>query len=234
MNHHIIVFGGSSGIGLAIARAALARGAEVTIASRSADKLARAAAQLGAGARVATAVADVADEAAVARALGARPVDHAVLTAVTPYYAPIRELALDRARALIDSKLVAALQIAKHVRLPAHGSLTVVSGIAADRPMIGNATVAAVNGALNALVGALALELAPARANALSPGWVDTPAWDAIGGDKARRLGDRARALPVGRIGTVEDLADAAMFLIGNGFTTGTVVRVDGGHRVAS
>jgi NAD(P)-dependent dehydrogenase (short-subunit alcohol dehydrogenase family) len=109
----------------------------------------------------------------------------------------------------------------------------VISGIAADRPMIGNSVVAAVNGALEALVRALALELSPARANALSPGWVDTPAWDKMGVDKAERLAARAKTLPVRRVGTPDDLAAAALFLIENGYTTGEVLHVDGGHRVA-
>jgi NAD(P)-dependent dehydrogenase (short-subunit alcohol dehydrogenase family) len=230
---HILVFGGSSGIGLATARACLARGADVTIASRSAARLAAAATALAAGDRLATQVADIADEAAVARVLAARPVDHVVISTVDPCYAPIRDLAMARVRALFDAKLFGALHVAKHARLPATGSLTVISGIAADRPMPGGAAVTAVNGALNALVRALAGELAPARANALSPGWVDTPAWDAIA-DKPRRLADRARSLPVGRIGTPDDLAAAVVFLIENGFTTGEVLHVDGGHRIAS
>jgi NAD(P)-dependent dehydrogenase (short-subunit alcohol dehydrogenase family) len=91
--------------------------------------------------------------------------------------------------------------------------------------------VCAVNGALHSLVRALAVELAPARVNALSPGWVDTPAWDRIGADKERRLADRARTLPVGRIGTVADLAHAGVYLLENGYTTGEVLHVDGGHR---
>lgn len=232
-NSHILIFGGSSGLGLAIARACLGRGAQVTIASRSAERLAAAAAALGGGPRLATAVADIADEAAVERVCAVRPIDHAVVSTVEPHYAPLRELVLDRARALVDAKLFGALHVARCARLPATGSLTVISGIAADRPMIGNSVVAAVNGALEALVRALALELAPARTNALSPGWVDTPAWDKMGVDKAARLAARARTLPVRRTGTPDDLAAAALFLIENGFTTGEVLHVDGGHRVA-
>lgn len=230
---HVVVFGGSSGIGLAIARACLARGAAVTLASRTPGKLAAAAEALAAGDRLATRAVDIADEAAVARVLAARRVDHVVISTVDPCYAPVRELAMVRARALFDAKLFGALHVAKHVQLPATGSLTVVSGIAAERPMPGGAAVAAVNGALNALVRALAGELAPARVNALSPGWVDTPAWDAIA-DKARRFADRARSLPVGRTGTPDDMAAAALFLIESGFTTGEVLHVDGGHRFAS
>ena len=93
--------------------------------------------------------------------------------------------------------------------------------------------VAAVNGALMSLVRALAVELAPVRVNALSPGWVDTPVWDSIpGGAKEERFAQHARRLPVGCIGAPADIADAALFLMGNGFTTGEVLHVDGGHRL--
>jgi len=228
---HIVVFGGSSGIGLGIARSCLALGATVTIASRNPARLAAAATALDAGDRLLTATADVTEEAAVRDLLARRPADHVVLSTIDGAYAPARAMELANARRLIDSKLVGLLLVAKHAALPPHGSLTVVSGIAADRPSTGNSVVCAVNGALHSLVRALAVELAPARVNALSPGWVDTPAWDRIGADKERRLADRARTLPVGRIGTVADLAHAGVYLLENGYTTGEVLHVDGGHR---
>jgi NAD(P)-dependent dehydrogenase (short-subunit alcohol dehydrogenase family) len=231
---HVIVFGGSSGIGLGIARECLARGAGVTIASRSEARLAAAAGILGGGDRLATLRADVTDERSVQRALAGRPVDHVVLTAAEPSYGPIAALDWAAGRRTVESKLVAALHVAKHVRPPATGSLLVTSGVAAERPAPGGAVVAAVNGALDALVRALALELAPARVNALSPGWVETPFWDAFAGAaKAQRLADRARSLPVSRNGRPEDVAHAAVFLLENGFVTGTVLHVDGGHRFA-
>jgi NAD(P)-dependent dehydrogenase (short-subunit alcohol dehydrogenase family) len=231
---HVVVFGGSSGIGLGVAAACLARGATVTIVSRGAERLEAAAAALGGGERLDTAAADVGDEAAVRDVLARRPADHVVVSTVEGAYAPVREMNLAAVRRTVESKLFGALHVAKHARLPPHGSLTLVSGIAADRPSIGNAAVCAVNGALHALVRSLALELAPARANALSPGWVDTPAWDRLGiAEKDRRLAERGRTLPAGRIGRAEDLAHAAVFLIENGFTTGEVLHVDGGHRVA-
>ena len=233
-NERVIVFGGSSGIGLGIARECLARGAVVTIASRSEARLKAAAEALGGGDRLATLRADVADEKAVQLALAGRPVDHVVITAAEPSYGPIASLDMAAARRTVESKLMAALHVAKHVRLPATGSLLVTSGVAAERPAPGGAVVAAVNGALDAVVRALALELAPARVNALSPGWVDTPFWDAFAGAaKTQRLADRARSLPVRRTGRTEDLAHAAVFLLENGFATGTVLHVDGGHRFA-
>jgi NAD(P)-dependent dehydrogenase (short-subunit alcohol dehydrogenase family) len=170
---------------------------------------------------------------AVRDVLCQRPVDHVVLSTIDGAYGAMRDTDIANARRVTDSKLFGSLHIAKHARLPAHGSMILVSGIAADRPSRGGAVVAAVNGAIHALVRALAVELAPTRVNALSPGWVDTPAWDRIAGaDKQRRLAERARTLPVARVGVPDDLAHAAMFLLENPYTTGEVLHVDGGHRV--
>jgi NAD(P)-dependent dehydrogenase (short-subunit alcohol dehydrogenase family) len=106
-------------------------------------------------------------------------------------------------------------------RLRGRGSFTVTSGIAADRPMPGGAIIAAANGAL-----------APLRVNAVSPGWVDTPVWENIAGDRKATLhAQMAERLPVRQIGTVADLAHAILFLTQNPFTTGAVLSVDGGHR---
>jgi NAD(P)-dependent dehydrogenase (short-subunit alcohol dehydrogenase family) len=237
---HVLVAGGSSGIGLGVARACLDAGASVTLVGRAADRLAAARDALGGDSRVAVAPADLTIEDDVRRlfepAAGAaegRPIDHVVITAADLRYRPIHELDLRDARTTIDSKLVAALHVAKHARLPVGGSLTLTTGVAADRPSPGGALVAAVNGALNALVRALAVELAPRRVNAISPGWIDTPLWDAIAGDdKPRRMAAQAARLPVGRVGQPADIGQAAIFLMSNGFTTGETLYVDGGHRL--
>jgi NAD(P)-dependent dehydrogenase (short-subunit alcohol dehydrogenase family) len=225
----IIVVGGTSGIGRAVALAALERGAAVTVVGRSPEKLA---AMAAAGVR--TIAADVAQEADVARLFDeVGTFDHLVTTAVTGAYAPIGEMPEAAARALIDSKLTSAIFLAKHSRrwLRRGGSLTFTSGVAKDRPMQGGSVTAAVNGALGSFARALALELAPSRVNVVSPGWVDTPVWDGIVGDRKRALfEEQARRLPVGRIGTPEDLAAAYLFLMESGFTTGTTLHVDGGH----
>jgi NAD(P)-dependent dehydrogenase (short-subunit alcohol dehydrogenase family) len=97
--------------------------------------------------------------------------------------------------------------------------------------MAGGAVVAAVNGALGALARALALELAPTRVNVVSPGWVETPVWDTLMGERKEAAWEQmARRLPVGRIGSPSDLAAAYVFLMENTFATGTTVHVDGGH----
>jgi NAD(P)-dependent dehydrogenase (short-subunit alcohol dehydrogenase family) len=78
---------------------------------------------------------------------------------------------------------------------------------------------------------ALAVEMAPTRVNAVSPGWVDTPIWDAlVGSQKAELLEEMARRLPAGRIATPDDIAPAYIFLMENEFATGTTLHVDGGQ----
>lgn len=90
--------------------------------------------------------------------------------------------------------------------------------------------VAASSGAIEAFARALALDLAPIRVNTICAGIVDTPLLDAYYGDRRERaVRDLAARPPVGRIGTPDDIADAAMFLMGNGFVTGTVLHIDGG-----
>jgi NAD(P)-dependent dehydrogenase (short-subunit alcohol dehydrogenase family) len=231
----VLIIGGSSGMGLALAEALLAEGAEVTIAGRSADRLAAAAERL---AGVRTARADITDEAAVQRLLDAGgDVDHVVVTAVdaTGAYGPIRDFELAGARAVVETKLLGPWLVAKHAagRVAPTGSITFTSGIAAYRPGPGGSMIAAVNGALEALARALALELAPVRVNVVSPGWVDTPVWDALAGaDKGDRLAAMAARLPVGRVGQPADLAQAFLAVMRNGFVTGTVLHADGGHRL--
>jgi NAD(P)-dependent dehydrogenase (short-subunit alcohol dehydrogenase family) len=237
-----VVIGGSSGMGLALAERLVSQGTATTIVGRSTERLATAEKQLteslsepGAD-LLRTHSADIADEDDV-RALFAAtgPVDHVVVTAADAVgaYQPIRDFALEPARALVDTKLFGAILTAKHAAIRPGGSLTFVSGIAAYRPLPGGSIVAAANGALASLTAALALELAPVRVNTVSPGWVDTPIWDGIAGDaKHDRLAAMAARLPVGRVGAPRDIADALLMMMRNPFVTGTVLHVDGGHRL--
>ncbi len=231
----VLIVGGGSGLGLGLAEAALAAGAEVTIAGRSAERLGAAARRLGAPGRLRTAVADVARERDVAALFGT--VDHVVTTAadLAGGPRPIASTGLEAARRVVDAKLLGPWLLAKHgaAHIGPGGSITFTSGIAAYRPSISGAMVSAVNGALESLAYALALELAPVRVNVVSPGWVDTPVWDVIAGaDKAATLDAMAGRLPVGRTGRPEDVAQAFLALMRNGFITGTVLHVDGGHRL--
>lgn len=232
-SQRVLVVGGSSGIGFGVAREALDRGATVVIAGRDEARLEAAAASL-APRNVLLERVDVTNEDAVRSLLAERqaPFDHVLVTAAHAYVRPVAELPLDEARKVLEAKVIAALAIAKHGRWREGGSLTLTAGINQQRPLRGVSAVAAANGALVALGRALAVELAPVRVNVLSPGWVDTPIWDAFGADKARMIAAQASKLPAGRIGTPADLGHAAVFLMENRFTTGAVLEVDGGHRL--
>jgi NAD(P)-dependent dehydrogenase (short-subunit alcohol dehydrogenase family) len=230
-----LVVGGGSGIGFAIARACLDKGARVVIAGRTLEKLTSALALLDAGERARAVRADITREDEVVHLLDACPaLGHIVVTAAELAYQSITAFELESARRACESKILGPLLIAKHgaPRLRAGGSLTFTSGIAAERPMPRGSMVAAVNGALNAFIRGAALELAPVRVNALSPGWVDTELWNGFGERKAGMLAAMAERLPTGRVGTPDDLAHAAVFLMESAFSTGNVLHVDGGHRL--
>jgi NAD(P)-dependent dehydrogenase (short-subunit alcohol dehydrogenase family) len=236
----VLIVGGGSGMGLALAEALLQDGAEVTIVGRSAIRLADARKTLAPTDRVRTMVADISQEDQVARLFEeCGPLDHIVTTAadIQGAYQYLSSLDIAAARRVVDSKFIGPLLLAKYgaPRLAAHGSITLTSGIAAYRPAARGSVVAAVNGALESLAYALAVELGPIRVNVVSPGWVDSPIWRFIapGDAKTASLDAMAKRLPVGRIGQPVDIADAIRFLMRNGFVTGTVLHVDGGHRLA-
>lgn len=234
----VLIVGGSSGMGLALARQLLAEGAEVTIVGRSQAKLDAASVSLGGLSSLRVAVADIASEEQVSRLFAdSGRLDHIVSTAadIGASYRLLPELDMAEARRVVDSKFFGPLLLAKHgVRaLTEKGSITFTSGINAYRPAARGSVTSAMNGALAALVRALAVELGPIRVNAVSPGWVDTPIWQHVAGDaKAATLDAMAARLPVGRIGQPQDIADAIRFLMRNGFVTGTVLHAEGGHRL--
>ena len=235
MREHVVIVGGSSGMGRALATELVAQGSEVTVAGRSADKLDDVRRELG----VRTVAMDVGVEQDIERLFAVTgTVSHIVTTAadVGGAYQPIAAYDVRAARSAVDSKLLGPLLLAKHGAplLEPGGSIVFTSGIAAYRPGPRASLLAALNGALASLAAALAVELAPLRVNVVSPGWVDTPIWQDVAGDAApETLAAMAARLPVGRIGRTQDIAAAIIALLRNGFITGTVLHADGGHRLA-
>jgi NAD(P)-dependent dehydrogenase (short-subunit alcohol dehydrogenase family) len=229
----VLVIGGSSGIGLATARRARAKGAEVIITARDPDRLHRVGLELGAS----IAAFDATDFDRLARFFDAlsTPIDHLLLTGPGPYYAPLAELDLDAARRDLEAHLLLPLQVARHA---AHmvrpgGTLLFMSGVGGRRPAVGRSLISAVTAALPALTRNLALELAPVRVNLLAAGFVDTPLSAALLGDQldARRHQLR-RTLPIGRVVGPADVAALAVHLMTNTALTGTTFDIDGGQQL--
>ena len=231
----IVITGGSGGIGLALARDLIARGAAaVVLTGRDAGKLAQATAGLGPKAEAAA--FDVTDEAAVAAFFAAQPQFHHLVTAAAgTVRGLVTELEVAKARALFESKYWGQYHCCKYgaPKLAPRGSIVLFSGWISRKPMAGVSTLAAVDAAVEALGRTLALEIAPRRVNTVVPGMIDTPLWAARLSPEEQRAHFRkvGEGLPVGRAGLAEDVAHACRFLMENGFVTGTTLDVDGGQR---
>jgi len=227
----VVVVGGSSGIGLATAALARSEGAEVIIASRSAEKLRAAAVPLGARGIEADVTSDASVEQ-LFRSCGR--VDHVVVTAAQLRAGPIKTQSIEDAKATMESKFWGAWRVARSADIAPGGSLTIVSGFLSIRPRPGAAIVGAANGALEALARSLAIELAPVRVNAVSPGIVDTPIRAAMPEEARRKMLEQtAAALPVRRVGTGDDIARQILAFMTIGFATGSIVYLDGGGSIA-
>ena len=227
----VVILGGSSGIGLATAKAAKAEGARVVATGRSADRLKSAQALLGAEAR--TVVLDVADEAGT-RALFEEldRVDHVFITAGIVVLDS--GLAPDSVslRPALDTRFWGAFAAAKYgaAKMRGGGSITFMSGTTARRPLKGAAVATASCGAVEAFARALAVDWAPTRVNTIQPGYVDTPMLDELLGEARNAIKAEAGAhLPVKRIGRPEEIADAVLFLMKNGYVNGITLTIDGG-----
>jgi len=232
----VVVLGGTSGTGLATAQAAINSGAEVTVVSSNQANVDRALAGLPSGAR--GQAADLTDPDRVRKLfdhLG--PIDHLVFTAGEPLtLMTVDDLDLDRARKAFELRYYAALWAA-HAAVPhlrPGGSITLTTGTAGRRPTPGWAVAASICGAIESLTRALAVELAPLRVNAVSPGVVRSPLWDSMGeASRDQFYRDIAAAIPAGRVGEVADVARAYLYCITQPFASGTILTVDGGTVLA-
>src|SRR6202795_3917973 len=228
----IVVLGGSSGIGLAVAQQAVAQGATAIIASRKAGRVKKAVATLDGKAEGHT--LDLSNEHDIQnffQKIG--DIDHLVFTAGDTLQ--LNELAatdLTKARHAFELRYWAALAAVKYAspHIRKDGSIVLTTGVAGRRPHKGWTVVASICGTIEALTRALAVELAPIRVNAVCPGVVRTNLWQSMNADAREHLYESVgKSLLVGRVGEACEIARAYLFLIQEGYSTGQTMVLDGG-----
>jgi NAD(P)-dependent dehydrogenase (short-subunit alcohol dehydrogenase family) len=235
-NKTIVVIGGSSGLGLATAQAAAGEGARVVITGRSTDRLKDAEAEIGHEVRAVS--LDCNDEAGTRKLFdGLSRVDHLFVSAATVTFTKGITEETSALHPAMDTRFWGSLYAAKYAaqKMPPDGSITFTSGTSAWRPRPGGSVGSASCGAIEAFGRSLAVELAPIRVNTIQPGLIDTPLIDSLLGERAEAIRQmEAKRIPVGRVGRSEDIAEAVLFLMKNGFTTGITLTVDGGRTLVS
>lgn len=199
----------------------------VVISGRDAEHAESVAREIG-GATIGVAV-DLTEPAQIAGALKTiGQVDRIVMAAIERDANSVRDYNIDGALRLATLKLVGYTEVLHclHPRMHEDTSILLFGGLAKDRPYPGSTTVTAVNGAVTTMVRTCAIELAPVRVNALHPGIVgDSPAW-VDNTDMLERVEART---PTGRLVTMDEVTDAAMFLLENRAINGVNLAVDGG-----
>lgn len=221
-----LVFGGTSGIGLATVNQLKEQGAEVVAISRDPSKA-------GDIAGVTLAACDVRDTDALSELLAQHAPFDLLISAATGgsrAAGPFLQMDLAAYQASFD-KLWGYTNI---VRLGAEhltekGGIVLVSGAPARRAKPGQAALASVGGAVEQFARAVAPELAPRRINVVSPGVIDTPMFGPDAEARAKMLGAATANNLIPRAGTPDEVAEAVIFVAGNEFVTGTTVEVDGG-----
>jgi NAD(P)-dependent dehydrogenase (short-subunit alcohol dehydrogenase family) len=225
----VVVIGGASGVGFAVAQAALAAGAQVVVGSSQAARIEAAAERLGAGAVGRT--VDVKDEASVAAFFeAAGPFDHLVFTAGDwgNMTGATRELDIEASKARMEVRFWGAARAAKHAtrQIAAEGSITLTGGMLAHRPRPGAPLTTASAHTTEGLAIGLARDLAPIRVNAVCLGLITSEVVQSWGEPMVKAF---TANLPLPRGGTVEEAAEAYLYLMRATYVTGQIVRVDGG-----
>jgi NAD(P)-dependent dehydrogenase (short-subunit alcohol dehydrogenase family) len=230
----VVVIGGSAGIGLETARRARAEGAGVILTGRSPERLAHAAGVLGA---LGTWSFDANDPAALETFFAGleAPIDHVMVTAGGPYYAPLAEMDFDEARRALQEHPMLMVSVARHAahKVRPGGTLLFMGGTGARHPAVGVGISSAMTAALPALTASLALEIAPVRVNLIAAGFVDTPLSASLLGDQLDDRRDELRAtLPIGRVVEPDDVAALAVHIMTNTALTGATYDIDGGQQL--
>jgi NAD(P)-dependent dehydrogenase (short-subunit alcohol dehydrogenase family) len=229
----VVVIGGSAGIGLETSRRTRAEGAKLILAARNPEHLEHASRELGA---LSTAAFDATDFDQLKRFFDELPIpiDHVLVTGPGPYYAPLADLDVEKARRDVDAHLFLPMQVARFAakKVRPGGTLLFMGGTGGRRPAAG-ALIAALTAAMPALTKALALEVAPVRVNLIAAGFVDTPLSASLLGDQLDARREQLRAtLPIRRVVGPADIAAVAVHLMTNTAVTGATYDLDGGQQL--
>ncbi len=229
----VVVIGGSAGIGLETARRAMAEGGDVVLTARNPDRLRDAAQELGARR---TAAFDATDSAALAgffKDLPA-PINHVLVTGPGPRYGPLLEMDPADVRRTLGDHVVLALEVTRNAvgKMPPGGTLLFMGGTGGRRVGHGLGIASAATAVLPPFTAALALEIAPVRANLIAAGFVDTPLSASLLGDRlADRRAELRATLPIGRVVGPADVAALAVHIMTNTALTGATYDIDGGQQ---
>jgi len=229
----VVVIGGSSGIGLETARRVRAEAGQVVLTGRDPERLERAALDVGARSHAAFDAHDPDRLDAFFQSLPT-PVDHVMVTAGGPFYAPLAEMDLSAARRYVADHVGLSLEVARHAikAVRPGGTLLFMGGTSGRRPAIGLSVLGLLTVGLPALTANLALELAPVRVNLIAAGFVDTPLSATLLGDGLDDRRNQLRStLPIGRVVVPEDVAALAVHVMTNTALTGATFDVDGGQQ---
>jgi NAD(P)-dependent dehydrogenase (short-subunit alcohol dehydrogenase family) len=232
----VVVIGGSAGIGLETARRAKAEGAELILTARNPERLKYAASEVEA---LSTAAFDATDFKLLERFFDSLPalVDHVLVTGPGPYYAPLAEVELDRARRDIEAHMLLPLVVARNAinKVRPGGTLLFMGGTGGRSTAKGLVLISALTAALPALTKNLALELAPIRVNLIAAGFIDTPLSAELLGDQLETRRQHLRDdLPIQRVVEPADVAALAVHIMSNSALTGATYDIDGGQQLVA
>lgn len=220
-----VIVGGSSGLGRVIAERLARKGEQVIVTSRTAARAEQVAAEIGHGAQGLG--VDLSQPATIAESLASvTTVDHLVITAIEQGANSLKAFDIDHAVKSLTIKLVGYVETVRVLRprFSPDASVVLFGGVAKDRPYPGSTMVTTFNGGVTALVRTLAIEVAPHRVNAVHPGVVgDSPKWRAVTNHPA------VARTPIGRLVTMDEVADATEFLLRNSGVNALNLVVDGG-----
>lgn len=228
-----VVVGGTSGIGLEIAKDCIERGDHVVITGRDEQRTKAIAAELGGGAE--GIALDISEPHTIAGQLaGLGPVHGLILAAIERDANNIREYDIDRAIRLVTLKLVGYAEtihaLLDRMEASVDTGIVLFGGRAKDLPYPGSTTVSSINGGVTGMINTLALELAPIRINALHPGIIgDSPFW---AGKPAGVLDAAEAHTPGGALATMQDVVEGTQFLLRSRGVSAVNLYVDRGSHV--